>query len=103
MLHVPLCVYQKIRRSAFRKALNWHDRATIHADRTSPGSYGSVIQVPTYVELEEEAAPSLQLDPFDELAGAELCGVQPERITAGLEPSLFPLSIFRISNLFVSS
>ena len=76
---------------------------TIHADRTSPGSYGSVIQVPTYVELEEEAAPSLQLDPFDELAGAELCGVQPERITAGLEPSLFPLSIFRISNLFVSS
>ena len=41
---------------------------------------GAVLPVPTDLEPEERAAPSFQLNPFDQLTGVNLFGVHLERI-----------------------
>jgi hypothetical protein len=58
--------------------------------------YGPVLPVPKDLEPEERAAPSFQLNPFDQLPGINLFGVHLEGIAVrqltpfldGLNPTL---------------
>ncbi|SRR6266436_4065601 len=52
-------------------------------DTFGPGQaepYEAILPVPTDLEPEERAALPFHLDPFDQLPGANLCGVYLERI-----------------------